>query len=378
MARKLKIAILGTRGIPANYGGFETFAEELATRLVAMGHHVSVYCRHPFFEQPKTSATYRGVQLISTPTVMHKYLETPLHALTSFLDLFKRDFDVLLLCNAANAPFAFIPRLLGFPIAINVDGIESRRQKWNFLGKLWYKIGERAAVLFATRIIADAKVIADYYWQRYASSSQVITYGATANPLPPGKILEKYSLTTANYILYVSRLEPENNAKGVIQAYVQSKLDMPLVIVGDAPYAAEYKAELKALANNKVIFTGFQFAEAYRELRTNCYCYIQATEVGGTHPALVEAMAYGNCIIANDTPEHREVLDQAGLYYAFNNFDELTKLLIEVIRNKDLSDSYSTKARARAGELYNWQRITGEYEELFWGMVREGSRIVAK
>lgn len=361
----LKVALMGTRGIPANYGGFETFAEELSVRLVERGCQVTVFGRH--FAGGKRSADkiFRGVHIDSSFSLAHKYLETPLAALTGFLKLFKCRFDLILLCNAANSPFAWIPRLLGIPVIINVDGIERLRSKWNFLGRAWYRLGEFCSVLFASRIVADANVIRDYYQKNYKVSSSVIAYGATVNKLPPGSVLKAFNLEAGKYILYVSRLEPENNALGVIEAYSRLKTTFPLVVVGDAPYADAYKASLRAAANDQVVFTGYQFREAYQELRSNCYFYVQATEVGGTHPALVEAMAYGNCVIANGTPENIEVLGDAGLFYDKNNFQQLTEAMQRLLDNQNEVTEWGNKARVRAEKLYNWERVTNQYLELF-------------
>lgn len=363
----MRVAILGTRGIPASYGGFETFAEELSTRLVKRGHDVTVYGRHPFFRRPKLDSPYRGVHLVSTPTIMHKYLETPVHALTSFADIWIRRFDAILLCNAANSPFAWIVRLKGLPLYINVDGIERRRSKWNSLGRLWYKLGERCSVWFASRVVADAEVISRYYLEKFNCKSSVITYGADPVPCPPGKVLAQFHLRAKDYVLYVSRLEPENNALGVIEAYKTSGLTLPLVIVGDAPYSDDYKTRMRAAAGPGVIFTGFQFREAYRELRTNCAIYIQATEVGGTHPALVEGMAYGNCIIANDTPEHKEVLGDAGEYYSFNDFGQLAERMVALVGAPERLRELGERAQLRARSLFSWDIITDQYEKLLLG-----------
>jgi glycosyltransferase involved in cell wall biosynthesis len=360
----MKIAILGTRGIPANYGGFETFAEELAIRLTARGHDVTVYGRKGFSLPFAIESDWRDITTICTPTVFSKYLETPLHSITSFLDLFRRQIDVAILCNAANSPFAWLGIMRGCPLLINVDGIERERKKWNSLGRLWYRLGEWCSVRFATRVIADAGVISDYYRARFHITPEVIAYGAEAQPLPPGPVLRNFNLQPNNYLLYVSRLEPENNALGVIEAYRHSGLSLPLVIVGDAPYADEYKAKLRAIAGTGVVFTGFQFGDAYRELRSHCLAYVQATEVGGTHPALVEAMAYGNCIIANGTPENYEVLGEAGLFYRKNDFNELSKLLIDVVSNEVLRSRLSEQAKRRAEERYSWDLVTTQYEML--------------
>ena len=337
--------------------------------MVARGHAVTVYKRHAFREKVEIESNYKGVRIISSPTIMKKYLETPLHAFFSFLDLFKRDFDVILLCNAANSPFAWLARLAKVPIAINVDGIERNRAKWNLLGRLWYSLGERCSIWFANRVVADAQVISDYYLKKYKKNTVVIAYGANAVKREAGEILSRFKLRAKKYILYVSRLEPENNALGVIEAYNRLTTDYPLVIVGDAPYAKEYIKKIKSIAGPGVVFTGYQFAEAYQELQSNCYIYIQATEVGGTHPALIEAMSYGNCVIANGTPENIEVLADAGIFYSKNNFEELSAILNSLLQDQEKAQGLGESAQARAKAVYNWDKITDSYERLFLQMV---------
>lgn len=366
----LRIALMGTRGIPARYGGFETFAEQLSTRLVARGHQVTVYSRCGLFEKWGALEDYRGVRRRRVPTIFHKYLETPLSGLTTFIDALFQRYDGILLCNAANSPFAPILKLKRTPLLINVDGIERDRAKWNKLGKAWYLLGERSSVCLATRLVSDADVIADYYREAYGCDSEVIPYGVHPVVRPPGEVLAKFGLKPKGYILYVSRLEPENNALGVIQAYNKLNTDMPLVIVGDAPYAQEYKEQLRATASKNVIFTGFQFGEAYEEFQSNCYCYVQATEVGGTHPALVESMSYGNCVIANGTPENLEVIGDAALSYPKNDFSKLSEVLAQVISNPTLVTTYGDKARARALSRYSWDAVVSRYETLLSSLVR--------
>ncbi len=363
--KAVSIAIAGTRGIPANYGGFETFAEELARRLVDRGYAVRVYGRKKFFATATQRQPYAGAELVDTATIMHKYFETPVHALTTFVHLLLNRVDLVLLCNAANSPFSWIVRLGAMPLVTNVDGIERMRGKWNWLGRCWYRLGEISAVLFSSRVVADAQVIHDYYRDTYRCDSAVIAYGAKALPREEGETLKEFALQSKRFILYVSRLEPENNALGVVEAYVRTKCEIPLVIVGDAPYAKEYIARVRAAADSRVIFTGFQFGAAYQELRTHALLAIQATEVGGTHPALIESMAYGNCVIANDVPEHREVLGDAGLYYPKNDFSALTDVIEHTVNQSELISRYQELARERAQRLYNWERIVDQYEALF-------------
>lgn len=358
---RLKIALLGTRGIPARYGGFETFAQELSTRLAERGHDVTVYGRTKLFSRERDN--FQKVKIVRTGTIYQKYLETPVHAFTSNLHAMFQGYDVAIICNAANSPFAWMLRLVGVPIAINVDGIERKRSKWSLIGKLWYRLGEISSVLFASKIIADAEVIADYYRERFKKEPAIIAYGYREKARA-SSVLEKFGLRPERYVLYVSRFEPENHALEVVKAYSKINTELPLVMVGDAPYAKEYIASVKSAADSRVIFTGYQFDESYEELMSQCALYIQATDVGGTHPALVEAMGYGRCILANDVPEHKEVLSDAGEYYEKNNIDSLSNKLDKLLADLDKRNAHSKAAKERAELQYSWDKISTLYEAL--------------
>jgi glycosyltransferase involved in cell wall biosynthesis len=356
----MKIAILGTRGIPANYGGFETFAEQLGTRLAARGHQVTVYGRKHYSTIPEKF--YRGVELITLPTIRHKYFDTVVHTFLSVLHASPRKYDIILICNAANSIFSFIPRLLGTPTLVNVDGLERKRKKWNWVGRTYYLISEWLSTFLPTAIVTDAQVIQDYYATRYKKESAMIAYGAEVARRAAPEMLECFGLQPNNYVLYVSRLEPENNAHLVIEAFEKVSTEMPLVIVGGAPYAEEYIAELKSTRDPRVKFPGFVFGQDYRALQQNAYCYVHATEVGGTHPALIEAMGAGNCALTLNTPENREAINGAGIVY--DSVADLTAKLQQVIDHPEMIGEYRRRAMARVLELYNWEQITDQYEEL--------------
>jgi glycosyltransferase involved in cell wall biosynthesis len=379
----MRIAICGIRGIPACYGGFETFAEELAPRLVKRGHQVLVYGRKHVINYKKPE--YKGVQIKLLSAPKQKYLETPVHTLLCIWDLIlRRPVDVVLVCNAANSPFLWALRLFRIPVAVNVDGIERERKKWNALGRLWYRLGEYTSTIFPNVIISDADMIRRYYQQRYRKESRTISYGYSMTRetevelkiadiaslyrrLVEQKLFKELDIKPGKYFLYVSRLEPENNADLVIKSFeaLKDKADYKLVIVGDAPYANSYKKKLKELAGDRVIFTGYRFGEDYQLLNLGAFAYVQATEVGGTHPALVEAMGFANCIIANQTPEHVEVLKDAGKFYKKNDQDELQKCLAGFISKPDDVKNFQKLARNRALQNYNWDKIASDYERLF-------------
>ncbi|MBK8316352.1 MAG: DUF1972 domain-containing protein [Acidobacteria bacterium] len=356
----MKIAILGTRGIPANYGGFETFAEQLGTRLAARGHEVTVYGRKHY--SMTGSRTYNGVKLVILPTIRHKYFDTVIHTFLSVLHALSGRYDVILICNAANSIFSFIPRLFGTPTLVNVDGLERKRKKWNWFGRTYYLVSEWLSTFMPTAIVTDAQVIQDYYATRYRKKSSMIAYGAEVARRPAQEKLERWGLTSGQYVLYVSRLEPENNAHLVIEAYLGVKTDFPLVIVGGAPYAREYISRLKSTMDSRVKFLGFVFGEDYRALQQNAYCYVHATEVGGTHPALIEAMGAGNCALTLRTPENLEVIGDAGIVY--ESVEDLTTQLQKVIDDPSMIGEFRRRAMARVMQYYYWEYITDQYEEL--------------
>jgi glycosyltransferase involved in cell wall biosynthesis len=358
--QSMKIAILGTRGIPANYGGFETFAEQLGTRLAARGHEVTVYGRKHY--STNQARTYNGVKLVILPTIRHKYFDTVVHTFLSVLHAAPKKYDIILICNAANSIFAFVPRLFGTPTLVNVDGLERKRKKWNWIGRTYYLVSEWLSTFLPTAIVTDAQVIQDYYATRYKKESEMIAYGAeVARRAAPEKLIA-FGLKPNEYVLYVSRLEPENNAHLVIEAYKRVKTDLPLVIVGGAPYAEEYIAHLKSTTDRRVRFLGFVFGEDYRALQQNAYCYVHATEVGGTHPALIEAMGAGNCALTLKTPENLEVIGDAGIIY--DSVNDLTRQLQRVINDPSMIGEYRRRAMTRVIQYYNWEQITDQYEEL--------------
>lgn len=363
----MKIAIVGTRGIPANYGGFETFAEELSCRLADRGHDVTVYCRTANWNY--TGTEYKGVRLAIFPAIKSKYLETISHTFISSIHVAFSGYDVCLYCNAANALFMIFPRLASHRISINVDGIERKRKKWNAFGRLWYLIGEKTSTILAHELVSDAIVIRDYYRERYSAESTFIPYGA----IPAGRItdeaLKRIGLKKDRYFLYVSRLEPENNAHVVIAAFEKLETDMNLVIVGSAPYSKRYIDAIKETKDRRIIFTGGIYGDGYQELQTHSFCYIHATEVGGTHPALIEGMSMSPCVIANNTPENREVLGKGGLLYKFNDSDDLCSKMKMITDNPNIRLNLNSMAIRQITEKYSWDSVVTRYENLFNSMV---------
>jgi len=363
----MNIAIMGLRGIPAKYGGFETFIEELAPRLAGKGHSVTVYGRSNIIDLRERH--YKGVRITILPTISHKYLETVFHTFLCVLHALFRKYEIVFIVNAANSIFSILPRLTGKKVVVNVDGIERKRKKWSMIGKLWYFSGEIFSVIFPNRIVTDARTIQDYYRKRYRKDSTFIPYGAEITRISSDDTLIKLGLQNRGYILYVSRLEPENNAHIIIRAFEKIKTDKVLVIVGDAPYSQKYIRSLKQTKDKRIIFAGYVFGKGYKELQSHAYCYIHATEVGGTHPALIEAMGFGNCVIANGTPENIEAVGGCGFIYKKNDIIDLKEKIQYVLNTPKIVEEFGEKARSRIDKYYSWNSIADNYETLFIRLV---------
>jgi glycosyltransferase involved in cell wall biosynthesis len=353
----MRIALLGTRGIPAGYGGFETFAEELSTRLAARGHEVTVYCRARS-AQPR----YRGVRLVYLPTIRHKYLDTIVHTFLSTLHLLGHRADAALYCNGANAIFTPWPRLLGMPVALNVDGIERKRKKWNRLARGWYLVSEWLTTFCPTAVITDARAIQDYYRERYGKRSTFIPYGAETGKTPGAEVPRKLGLEPGGYFLYVSRMEPENHPLEVREAFEGLETGMKLALVGDAPYAHDYIRRVRDTRDPRVVMPGAIYGPGYRELGSHCFAYIHATEVGGTHPALIEAMGRGALVLYRNTPENAEVAGGAGIPFEPQELPSKLRLALEM--SEEQRASLRRKAIDRVRERYSWDAVTDAYEAL--------------
>jgi glycosyltransferase involved in cell wall biosynthesis len=364
----VRFAILGTRGIPARYGGFETFAEELSTRLARRGHSMTVYCRERHSE-----AAFRGVQLQYLPTVRHKYLDTIAHTLVSTWHLVLgrlagRKQDAVLYCNAANAVFTWMPRVAGIPVAINVDGLERNRKKWNRAAKAWYRVSEWLATWMPNVVVTDARSIAEYYRTRYGRSSEMIPYGAETGAVPTAAALERLGLERRKYFLYVSRMEPENNALLVREAFEKLGTPMKLALIGDAPYAADYIRQVRETSDARVTIPGAIYGEGYRELGSHCFAYVHATEVGGTHPALIEAMGRGALTLYLDNAENSEVAGGAGLPFTRENLATVMERVLAMPEEE--REAWRERAVERVKSRYSWDAVTDAYENLLKRMAQ--------
>jgi glycosyltransferase involved in cell wall biosynthesis len=361
---RLRVALLGTRGVPASYSGFETCAEELGARLVARGHDVTVYCRVPHITYPGTA--YRGMRLVKLPTIRSKHLDTIVHTLLSSLHALFRKYDVALYFNVGNSLVAWLPRLAGQRVVLNVDGLDWKRKKWGRFARWYIRSCERWAARVPHRMITDSRRVERYYREQYGVASDCIAYGAVPQTVPPGPHLRRLGLEPRRYVLFVGRLVPENCAHHLVEAFHGLATDLRCVVVGDAPYSAAYIRALRATTDPRVVFTGYLFGEGYRELLSNAYCFVETSEVGGTHPALLEAMAAECCVVVNDTPENLETIADTGFsYHGEMGAAGLRTVLERLLKDPALVAQQARRGLARVRRHYSWDGVTDAYERLF-------------
>ena len=367
----MKIALLGTRGVPAHYGGFETCAEEVGRGLAARGHAVTVYSRRG--NAPGDPTQLDGMTIRYTSHIEHKAFGTLTHTLTATLDALRRDFDVLLYFNAANAVPAGLGKALGGPpVVLNVDGLEWRRRKWGLLGRAYYHGAEWLSTKVADRVLTDSRAIQAYYERRWSTPSTFVPYGAHVGGAERPGVLKQYGLEPDSYFFTASRLEPENNADLTIRAFAQVATDKKLVIAGGANYRSAYVRRLTRTADPRVVLLGPVYAAGHiRELHCGAFAYIHGNEVGGTNPALLKALGYGSCVLALDVPYNAEVVGDAALLYQKDQRDLAAKLEL-VLKDRGLVVRLRQRARARVAEAYRWDDVVTGYERLLLSVLTPG------
>lgn len=361
---KLRIAMMGTRGVPAAYGGFETCIEEVGSRLAARGHDVIVYCRG--VEPEEQLDEYLGMRLIHKPAVRKRSLETLSHTGFSVVDVLGRGIDAALVFNAANAPWLPLLRAARIPVATHMDGLEWQRGKWGPTGQRYYKAAERMAVSWSNELIADAAGIGDYYLNTHHRETVRIAYGAPKQLGSRQDKLPELGLHAGQYHLLVARFEPENHVGMIVEGYARSNAKMPLIVVGSAPYSAAYVQKVHAAADSRVIFLGGVWdQELLNQLYANAFVYWHGHSVGGTNPSLLRAIGAGTATNAFNVSFNEEVLRTSGRYFS-DSVD--VRHLVELA--EDAPEEVVDRGRLAYKESlrYDWDEVAHAYERLCFNL----------
>lgn len=371
----MRIAMIGIKAIPARFGGFETAVDELSRGLVKLGHEVVVYNRKGMSDHPER--LYEGVELVALPTLRSKNLSTIIHALLSTLHVALRRVDVVHYFTTGATLFAPIPRMLGKRVVCSVDGTDWQRSKWGKFARWYLRFSEKLAVHFCDGLVADSQEVARYYRDAYRVRSSIILYGIRQPKTQGREWLERFSLESREYVLFVGRLVPENNVHLLIRAFEQTKTDKKLVIVGDDPWEKEYVRSLRSTRDPRVVFTGGVYGDGYEQLQRNAYLFVLPDEVGGTHPALVEAMGFGNCVLVNDTPSNLETIGDAGLGYRGQEQDrDLQRQLEFLLNSPQIVLDYRLRAAERARARYRWDEVATAHSALYQQVLSAPQRAI--
>ncbi|MGA1193848.1 MAG: glycosyltransferase [Kiritimatiellia bacterium] len=308
------------------------------------------------------------MRLVTLPSIPTKHLDTLTHTLISSLHALTRRYDITYYSIVGNSPLAWIPRLVGSKVLLNVDGEDWAREKWGKFAR-WYQLRcEKIACRTAHMIIADAREVQRRYRDLYGTESVFVPYGGNLSGDDQTGVLQQWGLSPGRYIYYVGRFVPENAIDLLIRAFRNVETDIKLVITGDAPYMDEYKRHLHELASddNRVVFTGYAFGDAYKQLSSHALLYVQPSGVDGTRPALLDQLGFGNCVVVRNSTVNMEVIQDAG--YAFDRSQpetSLAELLQTLVDHPDKVDAMKEKARYRIATYYNWEWITDFYLDLF-------------
>ena len=370
MDKKINISIIGTRGYPYVYSGYETFVKELSERLVLKDCNVNVYCHKGLFD--KRSKEIKGIKLVYIPTIETKILSQPIHSFLSIIHAYLSSTDVLLVVNSANGPFGLLTKLFRIPTAINVDGLEWLRPKWKGLGSIYFKWASKMATLFYDQIINDSDEMRKVYLSLFKRDSKVIAYGADIRKSKNPELITTWDIKQREYYLVIGRLIPDNNADLIIKGFLKSNSNKKLVIVGDVPYKDSYVSNLKKINDKRLIFTGYvKDQDILAELYHNSYVYVHGHEFGGTNPTMIKAMAYGSSILALDTVFNKEMLqkEKYGLFFT-KEISSVTNQIDYCEKEKSLIDKMRSESVNGITQKYNWDFVSSQYLEVFKSLVR--------
>ena len=359
-ATSRQLRILGTRGIPAAHGGFETFAEHLALFLVQRGWEVTVYCQE---DGPGAVSedSWEGIRRVRMPVTASGAVGTIVFDWRSTLHA-SRGKDLVLTLGYNTALFCVLYRLRGVPNAINMDGIEWRRQKWGAVAKTWFWLNDWAGCWLGNHLVADHPEI-NRHLQTRASAEKVTTipYGADAVVAADASLLAKFGLEQGQYAVLIARAEPENSILEVVQAWSHQHRGVHLVVLGRYEAGHAYQQAVMAAASAEVLFVGAIYDKAVvQALRFFARFYVHGHQVGGTNPSLVESLGAGNAILAHDNPYNRWVAGEGGLY--FSGHDDCAAKIDCLLKDGPLVERLKAASRLRHQAQFTWDQVLEAYE----------------
>ncbi len=367
MSKKLKIGILGTRGIPNQYGGFEQFAEYLSLGLVERGHEVVVYNGHTHTYQ---QSSWNGVQLVHCYDPEYKIGTAGqfIYDLNCILDARKRNFDILLqLGYTSSSVWSFLlPK--NQQILTNMDGLEWKRSKYSSKVQRFLKWAEKRAVNSSDVLIADSIGIQSYLKKTFSTDSVYIPYGAHTFTNPSQEVLSTYNLPAGGYDMLIARMEPENNIEVILDGVEASNSQLPMLVIGGIKNNFGQYLQTKFTSSTKIKFLGPVYDQnALNNLRYFSRYYFHGHSVGGTNPSLLEAMASNTCIIAHHNEFNEAILGKDAYY--FTNASNIKNRLEQELDAEKCRQNRQVNQK-KIEQKFTWNSIVSQYEELFLSSVK--------
>lgn len=366
----MRIAYLGTMGIPAHYGGFETCVEEVATRLARRGHEIIVYCGYRG-SKPQIKS-YKGIRLVFVPCLKNKFLDFPFRAFVSTLDVLRRDVDIAHFYGSDAWPFTTIPRISSSKTVLTLDGLPWNRSSYPIFIRKILRLTGGFALYFPNASIVDSKSVQKWYDANFDKPPTYVPYGANIDLSDPDvEILNKKGLRNRKYVLFVGRLVREKGIHYLVEAFGKIKTDFDLVIIGGDPYGQEYESLLRKNASDNTKFLGYVYGKEYQSLCKGAYLYVTPSDLEGTSPALLTAMALGKCVLVSDIPENLETIGDAGFSFRHGDSEDLKEKLQFLLTNPANVEKIQKKAVDRISTLYDWNKITDQIEKIYFNLLQQ-------
>ena len=370
---KMKIAMLGQKRIPSREGGVEIVVEELATRMVCLGHDVTCYNRrghHVSGEQfdSKNLDEYKGVRLKSVPTVEKKGLAAMSSSFFAAIKAAFGKYDVVHFHAEGPCAMLLLPKLMGKRCVATIHGLDHQRAKWGKFASKYIMLGEKCAVKFADEIIVLSENVQQYFMKNYGRKTRFIPNGTTKAEILPADIIKReFELEKDNYILYLGRIVPEKGIQYLIDAFKNVDTDKKLVIAGGASDTDSFMNELKEKAKNddRIIFTGFVQGKKLEELYSNAYIYTLPSDLEGMPLSLLEAMSYGNCCLVSDIAECADVVENVGVKFKKSNVNDLKNKLQMLCDNKQIVETIKSQSADFVCSKYDWDKIVEKTLNLY-------------
>ena len=358
--------MIGQKGVPATYGGIEKHVEEIARRLVARGHEVTVYCRL-YYTPPH--ASYHGVRLLRRPSIRTKHLDTATAVAWSTVEAMARRHEIVHFHALGPSVFASLPRLLGSRTVVTVHGLDWQREKWGAVASWVLKQCERPAAHFPNQTIVVSRTLREYFREHHHCDAAFIPNGTNLPTPRPAKRILQLGLQPGKYVLFVGRLVPEKGVHYLCEAFSQINSDMKLALVGGLSFSQSYVDLLRRYESDRIRLLDYVYGEGLEELWSNAYMVVQPSTIEGLSIALLEALSYGRCVLVSDIPENLEVAEECAVSFRSKDVGDLKEKLAMLIAKPELVKSYEGRARAHIHRHYSWDTVAESTETLYQSLL---------